>query len=128
MEVFMFTETFKNVLKHEGVVSITSWSEETVHVTCTWNSFLVLKGDNRILLPVAGMHSTEGDLAKNPNLILTLGARQVGGRNGYQGTGFRVSGLGQLLNEGDTFEEMNKKFPFIRSVLEVTVTEAKQLL
>ena len=74
------------------------------------------------------MHSKEGDLAKNPNLILTLGARQVEGRNGYQGTGFRVSGLGQLLNEGDTFEEMNKKFPFIRSVLEVTVTEAKQLL
>ena len=26
------------------------------------------------------------------------------------------------------WEEMNKKFPFIRSVLEVTVTEAKQLL
>jgi len=124
----MFAETFKNVLNHEGVVSITSWGEEMPHVTCTWNSYLVLKGDNRILLPVAGMHSTEKDLKVNPNLILTCGARQVEGFNGYQGTGVRILGTGRLVNEGAEFDEMKTKFPFLRSVLEVTVTEAKQLL
>lgn len=124
----MFTDTFKNVLNYEGVVSITSWGKETPHVTCTWNSYLVLKEDDRILLPVAGMHSTEEDLTVNPNLILTMGARQVEGFHGYQGTGFRILGTGKLINDGAEFDEMKQKFPFLRSVLEVTVSEAKQLL
>lgn len=50
------------------------------------------------------------------------------GFNGYQGTGFRILGTGRLINEGAEFDEMKTKFPFLRSVLEVTVTEAKQLL
>lgn len=124
----MFTDTFKDVLNYEGVVSIISWSEETPHVTCTWNSYLVLKEENQILVPVAGMYSTESDLAINSNLILTLGARQVEGYNGYQGTGFRVLGMGKLINEGSKFEEMKNRFPFLRSVLEIDVVEAKQLL
>ncbi|MEX2784628.1 pyridoxamine 5'-phosphate oxidase family protein [Streptococcus sp. H49] len=124
----MFTDTFKKVLDYEGVVSITSWGADDPHVTCTWNSYLVLKGNKRLLLPVAGMHSTEEDLSVNPKLIITLGSRQVEGFNGYQGTGFRVLGIGKLVNEGAEFEEMKAKFPFLRSVLEVTVTDAKQLL
>lgn len=31
----MFQEAFYEVLKHEGVVSITSWSKDNVHVANT---------------------------------------------------------------------------------------------
>ncbi|KHD46672.1 pyridoxamine 5'-phosphate oxidase family protein [Streptococcus hongkongensis] len=124
----MFTKTFYDVLKYEGPVSITSWGNVEPHVTCTWNSYLVLKDDNIILIPVAGMHSTQEDIIVNNQLILTLAARQVEGFNGYQGTGFRIHGSASFLSEGAWFDEMKEKYPFIREVLQVTVTEAKQLL
>lgn len=124
----MFTETFYEVLKHEGPVSVTSWGNEEPHVTCTWNSYLVPKDDDIILIPVAGMHSTQEDIAVNDQLILTLAARQVEGFNGYQGTGFRINGSGSFLSEGDWFDEMKEKYPFIREVLQVKVNESIQLL
>ncbi|MGT2887349.1 pyridoxamine 5'-phosphate oxidase family protein [Streptococcus didelphis] len=124
----MFTETFYEVLKHEGPVSITSWSKNQPHVTCTWNSYLVIKDNDTILIPAAGMRSIEEDLALNDQLILTLAAREVEGYNGYQGTGFRIQGRGEFLVEGSYYDEMKAKYPFIRSVLQVNVEEAKQLL
>ena len=45
----MFNESFIEVLNHEGVVSVTSWANEKVHVANTWNSYLFLTADNRIL-------------------------------------------------------------------------------
>ena len=38
----MFSETFLDVLNHEGVVSVTSWSDDNVHVANTWNSYCLL--------------------------------------------------------------------------------------
>lgn len=127
-DLIMFTDKFLEVLTHEGPVSITSWGNEEPHVTCTWNSFLVLKNDNTLLIPVAGMHGTESDLKVNDQLILTLASREVEGFNGYQGTGFRILGKGEIISEGDYFDEMKEKYSFIRSVLVVTVTDLKQLL
>lgn len=124
----MFTEKFHDVLNYEGAVSITSWGNTDPHVTCTWNSYLVTKEEDIILIPAAGMTSTEEDLAVNDQLILTLAARQVEGFNNYQGTGFRINGKGEFLTEGPYFDEMKEKYPFIRKVLQVTVSDLKQLL
>lgn len=124
----MFTEKFYDVLNYEGAVSITSWGNTDPHVTCTWNSYLVTKEEDIILIPAAGTTSTEEDLAVNDQLILTLAARQVEGFNNYQGTGFRINGKGEFLTEGPYFDEMKEKYPFIRKVLQVTVSDLKQLL
>lgn len=124
----MFTEKFYDVLNYEGAVSITSWGNTDPHVTCTWNSYLVTKEEDIILIPAAGMTSTEEDLSVNDQLILTLAARQVEGFNNYQGTGFRINGKGEFLTEGPYFDEMKEKYPFIRKVLQVTVSDLKQLL
>lgn len=124
----MFTERFYDVLNYEGAVSITSWGNTDPHVTCTWNSYLVTKEEDIILIPAAGMTSTEKDLAVNDQLILTIAARQVEGFNNYQGTGFRINGKGEFLTEGPYFDEMKEKYPFIRKVLQVTVSDLKQLL
>lgn len=74
------------------------------------------------------MTSTEEDLSVNDQLILTLAARQVEGFNNYQGTGFRINGKGEFLTEGPYFDEMKEKYPFIRKVLQVSVSDLKQLL
>lgn len=54
------------------------------------------------------MHHLEEDLAVNDRIIVTLGAREVEGRNGYQGTGFRVEGKSRLVSEGKEFDMMKE--------------------
>ncbi len=124
----MLSEKFFEVLENEGVVSITSWGDDVPHVTCTWNSYLVTKDNNKILIPAAGMNSTEADVKVNSSVILTLGSRDVEGFNGYQGTGFRVEGKAEFLSEGTYYDEMFEKFPFLKRVLQITVESSKQLL
>jgi uncharacterized protein (DUF433 family) len=124
----MLTEKFYEVLNHEGVVSIVSWGSEEAHVTCTWNSYIVVTEDERILIPAAGMRSTETDVNHNNKIKLTLGAKEVMGRNNYQGTGFEVGGIAKFLTAGEEFDAMKEKYPFLNRVLEVTVISAKQLL
>jgi hypothetical protein len=124
----MLTEKFYEVLNHEGVVSIVSWGVDEAHVTCTWNSYLVVTEDERILIPAAGMNSTEKDVNHNDKVKLTLGAREVMGRNNYQGTGFEIGGIARFLKTGSEFDMMKDKYPFLNRVLEITVTSAKQLL
>lgn len=124
----MLTEKFNEVLNHEGVVSIVSWSVDEAHVTCTWNSYLVVTADQRILIPAAGMNSTEKDVNHNDKVKLTLGSREVMGRNNYQGTGFEIEGNAKFLTIGSDYDMMKVKYPFLSRVLEITVTSAKQLL
>ena len=124
----ILNEKFKEVLSHEGCVSITSWGGGEPHVTCTWNSYLAVKDGHTLLIPAAGMRSTEADVAGNPKVILTLGARGVEGFNGYQGTGFRVEGLARFETEGNDYDQMKALFPFLNRVLVVDVKSSKQLL
>lgn len=123
----MLSEKFFEVIKNEGVVSITSWGKNNPHVTCTWNSYLVVK-DDKILIPAAGMTSTESDVDINNSVIVTLGSRQVEGFNGYQGTGFRLEGVAEFLSDGSYYDEMKEKYPFLNRVLQITVKSSKQLL
>jgi hypothetical protein len=46
----MFSEKFYELLKNQGVVSITSWGKGEPHVVNTWNSYLTLAETNRILI------------------------------------------------------------------------------
>ena len=121
------SEKFLEVIKHEGVVSITSWGVET-HVVNTWNSYLVATEDERILIPAYGFRKTEKNVDVNSNVILTLGTREVLGYKDYPGTGFVVKGTAKYISSGDEYEFMKKKFSFLTRVLEITVDTAKQML
>ena len=110
----MLPEKLHDVLSYEGVVSLTTWTPEGPHVNNTWNTYIVEKDDDR--------------LDVNNRIILTVGAREVEGFNGYQGTGFRITGTAKLIDEGEDYEMMKKQFSFLRKVLEIKVEEAKQLL
>lgn len=124
----MLTEKFHDVLNHEGVVSVVTWTPEEPHITNTWNSYLTVTDDERILIPAAGFTHAEKDLAQNDQVLFTVGAREVEGRDGYQGTGFRLTGTAKFVDNGAEFEQVKAKYPFIRKVLEITPTSAKQLL
>jgi len=124
----MLTEKFYNVLKKEGVVSITSWGEAEPHVVNTWNSYLVVTSDERILIPAYAMRKTEKNIYQNNKVIMTLGSKEVLGYKDYQGTGFVIEGTAKYFESGAEFDMMKEKFSFLTRVLEITVTSAKQML
>ena len=121
------SEKFFEVLQHEGVVSIVSWGLET-HVANTWNSYLVVTDDERILIPAYGFRKTEKNVNVNNKVKLTLGSKDVIGNNDYQGTGFLVNGTAKYISSGDEYDFMKKKFSFLTRVLEITVENATQML
>ncbi|MBM7868741.1 hypothetical protein JOC70_000210 [Clostridium pascui] len=123
----MLTEKFYDVLKKEGVVSIVSCSNNEAHVCNTWNSYLVIVDENKILIPAAAMIKTEENVNINPKVKLTIGSKEVMGYN-YMGTGFLLEGTAKFLKDGENFKMMREKYSFLTRVLEVTVSSCKQTL
>lgn len=123
----MFTEHFLNVIKHDGNVSIVTCANNEAHVSNTWNKYLTLVEDNKILIPAAGMKQTEANININPKVKLTLGSSEIQGFFAL-GTGYLIEGTAKFLTEGEYYDMMHEKFPFLTRVLEVTVTSCKQTL
>ena len=124
----MLTEKFYDVLKNEGVVSIVSWGTDEPHVVNTWNSYLVVTSDEKILIPAYAMRRTEKNVNQNNKVKIALGSKEVLGYKDYQGTGFLVEGTAKYLESGLEFDMMKEKFSFLTRVLEITVISAKQMI
>ena len=124
----MLSEKFYDVLKEEGVVSIVSWATDEPHIVNTWNSYLVVTPDERILIPAYAMRKTEKNINQNNKVKIALGSREVLGYNDYQGTGFIVEGTAKYIESGSEFDMMKEKFSFLTRVLEITVSSANQML
>lgn len=123
----MLTEKFFEVLNHEGVVSIVTCQNNEAHVCNTWNSYLVVVDDNKILIPAAAMIKTEKNITNNSKVKLTLGSKEVMGRM-YMGTGFLLEGTAKFIKSGEHFDMMKNKFQFLTRVLEITIDSCKQTL
>ncbi len=121
------SEKFLEVIKHEGVVSIMSWGVEP-HLVNTWNSYLVVTEDERILIPAYGFRKTQKNVEVNNKVKLSLGSKEVLGYNDYQGTGFLIDGKASYMESGEEYDMMKSKFSFLTRVLEITVDNAKQML
>lgn len=124
----ILTDKFFEIINHEGVVSIVSWGIDEPHVINTWNSYLVVTDDERILIPAAGMRKTQRNVEVNNKVKLTLGSREVLGYKNYQGSGFLITGTAKYLTSGPEYDLMKEKFSFLSRVLEITVTSAKQTI
>lgn len=123
----MFDQIFKDVVSKEGVVSIVTCAENEAHVVNTWNSYLHLTEDGRILIPAWKMRKTEKKVQINDKVLLTLGSKEVQGKMG-PGTGFLIEGTAKFISSGPDFDMMKAKFAFQTRLLEVTVTPVKQTI
>lgn len=121
------SEKFLEVLKHEGVVSIMSWGLEP-HLVNSWNSYLVVTEDERILIPAYGFRKTQRNVEINNKIKISLGSKEVLGYKDYPGTGFIVEGTAAYIESGEEYDMMKSKFSFLTRVLEITVDKAKQML
>ena len=120
-------EKFLEVLKHEGVVAIMSWGVEP-HLVNTWNSYLVITEDQRILIPAYGFRKTQKNVEVNNKIKISLGSKEVLGFNDYQGTGFIIDGTASYIELGEEYDMMKSKFSFLTRVPEITVDNVKQML
>ena len=123
----MLTETFLDVISHEGVVAIVSCADNEAHVVNTWNTYLHITDDERILLPAWAMRKTERNITKNNKVLLTVGSKEVKGKIG-QGTGFLIKGTARFISSGPEWDMMKEKFSFMTRVLEVTVESINQTI
>lgn len=123
----MIPEKMIEVLKHEGVVALVTNGKEGAHVVNTWNSYIKVTEDGKLLLPAGYMNTTEENIQSNNKVLMTLGSREVQGFNG-PGTGFLIEGTAKFIKEGSEFGDMKQKFPWARAVVEVTVNSATQTL
>jgi predicted pyridoxine 5'-phosphate oxidase superfamily flavin-nucleotide-binding protein len=123
----MFPEKLKQVLNHEGVVAIATQGEDGPHLVNTWNSYIEILGDEKLIIPAGYMNVTEANLAKNPKVLVTMGSREVEGSHG-PGTGFLVEGTAVFETSGQHFDAMKARFPWVRAALVVTATSIQQTL
>lgn len=123
----MIPEALYEVLKHEGVVAIATHGQDGVHMANTWNSYVEISPEGRLLMPVGGMSKTEANVAHDPHVLITLGSRGVKGLRG-DGTGFLIKGRAEFVTSGHDYESMHAKFFWLRAVLAVMPEEITQTL
>lgn len=122
----MLPKLLKDMLTVEGVVAIATNGENGAHLVNTWHSFIVVTDEDKLLIPVGGMKTTEANLAKDSRVLLTLGSKTSPGAE--KGAGFLIEGTGAVLTEGKNFDLLKSKISWIRAALEVTVEKATQTL
>lgn len=123
----MLSEKFYECLKHEGIVAIATCSPDNhAHVVNTWNNFVIVTEDEKLLIPAAGMRKTETNILSGSSPEITLGSREVMGYKSM-GTGFLLTGSIEFQSEGPLFEAMHEKCSFANRVLVFTPASCKQM-
>jgi hypothetical protein len=125
----VLNEKLLAILSHpvDGAVSIVTNGNDGPHLVNTWNSYIVVTPDDKLLIPAYGFIKTEKNLTTHNEATLSIASREVEGYKA-KGTGFIVKGSTRFLKSGEEFDRMKDKFSWIRAVLEVTVASAKQML
>jgi len=120
-------EKMLEVLKQDGVVAIATLGQDGPHMVNTWNSYIRLTEDGRILIPAGYMQRTEANVAFNNQVLLTQGSAKVAGRHGA-GTGFLIKGKATFITTGPDFEVLKAKFAWARATLAITPDSIDQTL
>lgn len=123
----MIPEKLIEVLKHEGVVAIVTQGPDGPHMVNTWNSYVQISNEGRLLIPAGSMRSTETNIAGNNRVLITLGSREVAGKLG-PGTGFLIKGTAAFVSSGPDFDAIKAKFAWARGALSITVLSATQTI
>jgi hypothetical protein len=124
-EVTMISEKLLEVLKQDGVVAIATLGQDGPHMVNTWNSYIKISADGRLLIPAGYMHRTEANVAFNSEVLISLGSSKVTGNHG-PGAGFLIKGKAVFITSGPDFDFLKSKFEWLRATLAVTIDSATQ--
>jgi hypothetical protein len=121
----MIPEKLQEILKQDGIVAIATSGQDGPHMVNTWNSYIRISADGRLLIPAGYMHRTEANITFNPEVLLTLGSRKVHGLHG-PGAGFLIKGRAEFITSGPDFDLLKSKFDGLRATLAVTPVSVTQ--
>lgn len=121
----MIPEKLLEVLKQDGVVAIATLGQDGPHMVNTWNSYIKISADGRLLIPAGYMHRTEANITFNSNVLITLGSSKVKGNHG-PGAGFLIKGTAAFITSGPDFDFLKSKFEWLRATLAVTIDSVTQ--
>jgi predicted pyridoxine 5'-phosphate oxidase superfamily flavin-nucleotide-binding protein len=121
----MIPEKLQEILKTDGVVAIATLGKDGPHMVNTWNSYVRISADGRLLIPAGYMHRTEANIAFNNNVLITVGSSKVTGLHG-PGAGFLIKGTATFIISGPDFDLLKSKFEWLRATLAVTIDSATQ--
>lgn len=111
----------------DAALAIVTQGLNEPHVVNSWNSYVRVTNDGKLLIPVGGMVQTEKNIEKDNKVKLTITNREVQGKM-YKGTGFLISGTAGFAKEGQDFDTIKAAYPWARAALIVTIEKAKQTL
>lgn len=123
----MLPEKLLLVLKHEGVVAIATQSPDGPHLVNSWNSYIQIADEKRLLIPAGFMNQTEENIERDNRVLVTVGSREVQGKYG-PGTGFLIAGKAAFVKSGPEFESIKKEYEWARAALEVRIENIEQTL
>ena len=115
----MIPERLREILKQDGVVAIATLGQDGPHMVNTWNSYIRISDDGRLLIPAGYMHKTEANISFNPQVLLTMASSKVQGLHG-PGAGFLIKGTAAFITSGPDFDLLKSKFDWLRATLAVT--------
>lgn len=121
----MISEKLLEILKKDGVVAIATLGKDGPHMVNTWNSYLRVSTEGRLLIPAGYMHKTEENIKYNPEVLITLGSSKVQGLHGA-GAGFLIKGKAAFVTSGPDYDTMKESFSWLRATLAVTIDSATQ--
>jgi hypothetical protein len=123
----MIPEKLLEILKKDGIVAIATLGQDGPHLVNTWNSYIRISADGRLLIPAGYMHRTEANIAFNPEVLLTIGSSKVQGLRGA-GAGFLIKGKAAFITSGPDFDVLKSKFSWLRATLSITPDSFTQTL
>lgn len=125
----MLNEKLLEVLSHpaDGEVAIVTQGIDGPHVVNTWNRYVCITPDGKLLIPAGKMNKTEKNVEGNNFVKLTIGSREVQGLS-YKGAGFLITGTAKFVKDGPGFNTIKEKFSWARAALEITIVTAVQTL
>jgi hypothetical protein len=120
-------EKLLEILNQDGVVALVTMGPDAPHMVNSWNSYLRVTQDGRLLIPAGAMHQTEANIATNKHVLVSMGSSKVPGKHG-PGTGFLIKGEAAFLTSGPDFAAVKAAFGWARAALAITIKSATQTL
>ena len=121
----MIPEKLMEILKQDGIVAIATLGEDGPHLVNTWNSYIRVSAEGRVLIPAGYMQRTEANVAHNPEVLITLGSSKVQGLHG-PGAGFLIKGQAAFVTSGPDYDLLKSKFDWLRATLAITPDSVTQ--
>jgi len=117
----MIPEILPEILKHEGVVALSTLGESGADLVNTWNSYLQLTSEGEILIPAGFTPVIEANIARDNRIVMTLGSRGDGA-----GRGCQIKGTVAFVTCGANFAAVKERFRWARGALVVTVASSSK--